>query len=98
MPALPLAAPVAARPVSSGPERELLRARLVADDRATTALAAQSRLEAICSSLTTQLLSWLGDKKLVPVVGQVFPLADFREAFKTMQTRAALGKMVVRIG
>ena len=48
--------------------------------------------------VTAQLLTWLGDKKLVPVVGQVFPFADFREAFKTMQTRAALGKMVVRIG
>ncbi len=48
--------------------------------------------------VTTQLLTWLSEKKLVPVVGQVFPLADFREAFKTMQTRAALGKMVVRVG
>jgi NADPH2:quinone reductase len=47
--------------------------------------------------LTAQLLSWLSDKKLVPVVGQVFPLAEFRDAFKAMQTRAALGKMVVRI-
>jgi NADPH2:quinone reductase len=47
--------------------------------------------------LTAQLLSWLSDKKLVPVVGQVFPLADFRDAFKAMQTRAALGKMVVQI-
>ena len=48
--------------------------------------------------VTAQLLAWLKDKKLVPVVGQVFAFADFREAFKTMQTRAALGKMVVRIG
>ena len=47
--------------------------------------------------VTVQLLSWLRDGKLVPVVGQVFAFADFREAFKTMQTRAALGKMVVRI-
>ncbi len=57
MPALPLAAPDLARPVASSPERGALRARLVADDRATTALAGQSRLEAICSSLATQLLS-----------------------------------------
>jgi len=45
-----------------------------------------------------QLLRWLSEKKLAPVVGQVFAFADFRDAFKTMQTRAALGKMVVRIG
>jgi NADPH2:quinone reductase len=44
------------------------------------------------------LSAWLNDDKLVPVVGQVFAFADFRAAFRTMQTRAALGKMVVRIG
>ena len=48
--------------------------------------------------VSAQLFTWLSEKKLVPVVGQVFPLADFREAFKTMQNRSALGKMVVRIG
>jgi len=48
--------------------------------------------------VTAQLLSWLKDKKLAPVVGQVFPFTDFRDAFKAMQTRAALGKMVVRVG
>jgi NADPH:quinone reductase len=47
--------------------------------------------------VTTQLLTWLKERKLVPVVGKVFALTDFREAFKTMQTRAALGKMVVRV-
>lgn len=47
--------------------------------------------------LTAQLFDWLKDRKLVPVVGQVFPFADFRDAFKAMQMRAALGKMVVRI-
>ena len=46
----------------------------------------------------TQLSAWLNDGKLAPVVGRVFPFEDFRAAFKTMQTRAALGKMVVRIG
>jgi|SRR5882757_3782874 len=46
----------------------------------------------------TQLSAWLNDGKLVPVVGKVFAFADFRAAFKTMQTRTALGKMVVRIG
>ena len=48
--------------------------------------------------VTAQLFTWLSEKKLVPVVGQVFPLADFRDAFKAMQSRSALGKMVVRIG
>ena len=57
MTAVPLAAPGVARPVASSPERGVLRARLVADDRATTALAGQSRLEAICSSLAAQLVS-----------------------------------------
>ncbi|KJC59061.1 quinone oxidoreductase [Bradyrhizobium sp. LTSPM299] len=46
----------------------------------------------------TQLSTWLNDGKLVPVVGHVFAFEDFRAAFRTMQTRAALGKMVVRIG
>jgi NADPH2:quinone reductase len=45
-----------------------------------------------------QLFTWLADKKLEPVVGQVFAFDDFRDAFRTMQNRAALGKMVVRIG
>jgi NADPH2:quinone reductase len=47
--------------------------------------------------VTAQLMAWLRDGKLVPVVGQVFAFNDFREAFRTMQSRAALGKMVVRI-
>jgi len=46
----------------------------------------------------SQLFTWLKDKKLTPVVGKVFALEDFRDAFRTMQTRSALGKMVVRIG
>jgi NADPH2:quinone reductase len=48
--------------------------------------------------LMSQLFTWLRDKKLVPVVGKVFGLEDFRDAFKTMTTRAALGKMVVQVG
>ena len=45
----------------------------------------------------SQLFRWLREKKLDPVVGKVFAFEDFREAFRTMQTRSALGKMVVRI-
>lgn len=47
--------------------------------------------------LMSDLTGWLADGKLKPVVGRVFALADFRDAFRAMQTRAALGKMVVRI-
>lgn len=47
--------------------------------------------------VTAQLSAWLNDGRLVPVVGKVFAFDDFRAAFRTMQTRAALGKMVVRI-
>jgi NADPH2:quinone reductase len=46
----------------------------------------------------TQLSAWLNEGRLPPVVGKVFAFDDFRAAFTTMQTRAALGKMVVRIG
>jgi NADPH:quinone reductase len=45
-----------------------------------------------------QLFIWLTEKKLEPVVGKVFAFDDFRDAFKTMQNRTALGKLVVRIG
>ena len=44
-----------------------------------------------------QLFSWLAELKLEPVVGKVFAFEDFRDAFRTMQTRSALGKMVIRI-
>jgi len=45
----------------------------------------------------SQLFTWLTEKKLDPVVGKVFAFENFREAFRAMQTRSALGKMVVRI-
>ena len=45
----------------------------------------------------SELTGWLAEGRLKPAVGRVFALDDFREAFRTMQTRAALGKMVVRI-
>ncbi|TWB01491.1 NADPH:quinone oxidoreductase family protein [Bradyrhizobium stylosanthis] len=47
--------------------------------------------------LMSELMNWLANGELKPVVGRVFALDDFREAFRTMQTRGALGKMVVRI-
>jgi len=48
--------------------------------------------------IITQLFTWLSEKTLVPVVGRIFALEEFHEAFKAMTTRSALGKMVVRIG
>lgn len=41
------------------------------------------------------LLAWLVDGTLAPVVGQTFAIADFREAFRTMTGREAIGKMVI---
>ena len=50
------------------------------------------------SRLTAQLFDWLASGKLQPVVGKVVPFENFREAFKTMQSRSALGKMIVKFG
>ena len=47
--------------------------------------------------LITQLFSWLSAGQLSPVVGKVVPFANFREAFTTMQSRSAFGKMIVKI-
>ena len=46
--------------------------------------------------LIAQLFDWLASGKLNPVVGKVVPFENFREAFKTMQSRSALGKMIVK--
>jgi NADPH:quinone reductase len=48
--------------------------------------------------LMAQLFDWLASGKLQPVVGKVVPFENFREAFKTMQSRSALGKMIVKFG
>jgi NADPH:quinone reductase len=49
------------------------------------------------SRVMSQLFTWLNEQKLDPVVGKIFAFDVFRDAFTTMQTRSALGKMVVRI-
>jgi NADPH2:quinone reductase len=46
--------------------------------------------------LIGQLFDWLASGQLSPVVGKVVPFENFREAFKTMQSRSALGKMIVK--
>src|SRR3954470_18139900 len=48
--------------------------------------------------LIAQLFDWLASGQLQPVVGKVVPFEKFREAFKTMQSRSALGKMIVKFG
>ncbi|WP_213285029.1 NADPH:quinone oxidoreductase family protein [Bradyrhizobium sp. sGM-13] len=48
--------------------------------------------------LMAQLFDWLASGKLQPVVGKIVPFENFREAFKTMQSRSALGKMIVKFG
>ena len=48
--------------------------------------------------LIAQLFDWLASGKLQPVVGKVVPFENFREAFNTMQSRSALGKMIVKFG
>jgi NADPH2:quinone reductase len=47
--------------------------------------------------LIAQLFDWLASGKLQPVVGKVVPFENFREAFKTMQSRSALGKMIIKL-
>ena len=44
-----------------------------------------------------QLLDWLDSGALKPAVGEVFAFENFHEAFRRMQSRAAVGKMVIRI-
>jgi NADPH:quinone reductase len=46
--------------------------------------------------LIAQLFDWLASGQLNPVVGKVVPFENFRNAFKTMQSRSALGKMIVK--
>jgi NADPH:quinone reductase len=48
--------------------------------------------------LMVQLFDWLASGQLQPVVGKIVPFENFREAFKTMQSRSALGKMIIKLG
>lgn len=45
-----------------------------------------------------QLLNWLKSGALQPVIGEVFEFDNFHAAFRKMQERSAVGKMVIRIG
>jgi NADPH2:quinone reductase len=57
----------------------------------------QRREPEVHARLIAQLFSWLASGKLSPVIGKVVPFENFREAFKTMQSRSALGKMIVKV-
>jgi NADPH2:quinone reductase len=57
----------------------------------------QRREPEVHARLIVQLFSWLASGKLTPVVGKVVPFENFREAFKAMQSRSALGKMIVKL-
>ncbi|MCG6203391.1 NADPH:quinone oxidoreductase family protein [Rhodopseudomonas sp. HC1] len=47
--------------------------------------------------VNAELFRLLSEGRLQPPVGQVYDLADFREAFRTLAGREALGKVVVRV-
>ena len=45
-----------------------------------------------------QLSAWIGERKLTPVVGHVYPLAHAVEAYKLLQQGKNFGKAVLKIG
>jgi NADPH:quinone reductase-like Zn-dependent oxidoreductase len=45
-----------------------------------------------------QLSTWIGQGKLTPQIGQVFPLEQAVEAFKLLQDGKNYGKIAVKIG
>jgi NADPH2:quinone reductase len=45
----------------------------------------------------TQLSRWIGQKKLTPVIGEVFPLDRAVEAYKQLEAGENYGKLVLRI-
>lgn len=47
--------------------------------------------------LVARLLDWLGEGRLVPMIASIYGFDDFRDAFRAMEERSALGKIVIRI-
>jgi NADPH2:quinone reductase len=45
----------------------------------------------------TQLSAWIGQKKLTPVIGQVFPLNHAVQAYKQLQEGKNYGKLVLKL-
>jgi NADPH2:quinone reductase len=46
----------------------------------------------------SQLSEWIAQRKLTPVIGQVFPFDRAVEAYKLMQEGKNYGKVVLKIG
>jgi NADPH2:quinone reductase len=46
----------------------------------------------------TQLSSWIAQRKLAPVIGQVLPLERAEEAYKLLQEGKTYGKVVLKLG
>ena len=44
-----------------------------------------------------RLLAWIGERKLTPQIGQVFPLAEARDAYKLLEEGKNYGKIVLKI-
>ncbi|MBT3786756.1 MAG: NADPH:quinone oxidoreductase family protein [Alphaproteobacteria bacterium] len=57
----------------------------------------EKREPEIYRQVMDQLLNWLESGALKPAVGEVFDFENFHEAFRRMQARTAIGKMVIRI-
>lgn len=47
--------------------------------------------------LVARLLDWLREGRLVPMISSVYAFDEFRDAFRAMEERSALGKIVIRI-
>jgi NADPH:quinone reductase-like Zn-dependent oxidoreductase len=45
----------------------------------------------------TQLSVWIAEKKITPVIGQVFPLSQAIEAYEQLQEGKNYGKLVLKI-
>lgn len=56
-----------------------------------------SQNRSLMASAWQQLSAWLGAGKLNPVIGNVFPLAQARDAFTLMQEGKNYGKIVLKI-
>jgi NADPH:quinone reductase len=57
-----------------------------------------SQDRALMASAWTQLSKWVGEGKLHPVIGKVFPLEEARAAYTLMQEGKNYGKIVLKIG
>jgi NADPH:quinone reductase len=57
-----------------------------------------SQNRTLMGSAWEQLSKWVGERKLHPVIGKVFPLEEARAAYTLMQEGKNYGKIVLKIG